>query len=252
MFQATGGHPTLLSNRISYYFDLTGPSFTIDTACSSSLVALHQACQKLRRGECSMAIVASCHLNILPDFFVTMSMSRHVTVTLYCLNWTNIFFLRLFSDAGRCYSFDDRAVSGYGRGEGAGCIILKSVEDADKAHDIIRALTANSGCNQDGKTNGITAPNGASQAKLMHAVYNGAGLGPRKTGSFEAHGTGIKVGDPIEAAALDAVFGKVRAPKRPILIDSVKSNIGHLEWASFYQTQTLSIRIRTLPSRIGT
>ena len=148
------------------------------------------------------------------------------------LNRTNIIFLRLFSDAGRSYSFEDRAVSGYGRGEGAGCIVLKSVEDANKAHDIIRALVANSGCNQDGKTQGITTPNGASQIELMDAVYDGAGLDRRETGFVEAHGTGTKIGDPVEAAALHAVFGEGRTPKQPILIGSVKSNIGHLEGAS--------------------
>jgi len=109
---------------------------------------------------------------------------------------------------------------------------LKNVEDANKAHDIIRALVANSGCNQDGKTHGITTPNGASQVELMHAVYNGAGLDPRETGFVEAHGTGTKVGDPIEAAALHAVFGEGRTAKQPILTGSVKSNIGHLEGAS--------------------
>ena len=109
---------------------------------------------------------------------------------------------------------------------------MKSVEDAKEAHDTIRALVANTGCNQDGKTHGITMPNGASQVDLMHAVYNGAGLDPRETGFVEAHGTGTKVGDPIEAAALHAVFGEGRTPKQPILVGSVKSNIGHLEGAS--------------------
>ena len=109
---------------------------------------------------------------------------------------------------------------------------MKSVEDAVKADDIIRALIANSGCNQDGKTHGITTPNGASQVELMHTVYNCAGLDPRETGFVEAHGTGTKVGDPIEAAALHAVFSEGRTRKQPILIGSVKSNIGHLEGAS--------------------
>ena len=140
--------------------------------------------------------------------------------------------LRLLSDAGRSYSFDHRAVSGYGRGEGAGCIILKNVKDAEKAGDVIRALVANSGVNQDGKTNGITTPNGTSQVELMRAVYKDAGLDPRKTGFVEAHGTGTKVGDPIEAEALHEMFCDGRTPKHPILVGSVKSNIGHLEGAS--------------------
>ena len=145
---------------------------------------------------------------------------------------TDTILLRLFSDAGRSYSFDHRAVSGYGRGEGAGCIILKNVKDAEKAGDIIRALVANSGVNQDGKTNGITTPNGTSQVELMRAVYKDAGLDPRKTGFVEAHGTGTKVGDPVEAEALHEMFCEGRTPKHPILVGSVKSNIGHLEGAS--------------------
>lgn len=145
---------------------------------------------------------------------------------------TDTIILRLFSDAGRSYSFDHRALSGYGRGEGAGCIILKNVKDAERAGDVIRALVANSGVNQDGKTNGITTPSCASQVELMRAVYKDAGLDPRQTGFVEAHGTGTKVGDPIEAEALHEIFCEGRSPKQPILVGSVKSNIGHLEGAS--------------------
>ncbi|TVY85582.1 Reducing polyketide synthase [Lachnellula suecica] len=212
-FQATGCAASLLANRISYYFDLAGPSFTVDTACSSSLTALHLACQSIRNGESSQAVVASAHLNLLPDYFILMSMSS------------------LFSDEGKSYAFDHRG-SGFGRGEGAGCVILKPLDQAIKDNDSIRAVIVGSGVNQDGRTKGITLPNGDAQVALMKSVYEKNGLNPVETGYIEAHGTGTKVGDPIEATALHGVFGEGRTAKQPLFIGSVKSNIGHLEGAS--------------------
>ncbi|KAN0092149.1 BcPKS8, polyketide synthase [Hyaloscypha variabilis] len=213
MYQATGCAQSLLSNRISYYFDFSGPSFTVDTACSSSLSALHLACQSLRSGESSQAIVASCHLNLLPDYFITMSMSS------------------LFSNEGKSFAFDERG-NGFGRGEGVGCVVLKPLEDALKANDNIRAVIVGSGMNQDGKTKGITMPSGDAQVALMKSVYQKSGLDPSETGYIEAHGTGTKVGDPIEATALREVFGEGRTKRQPLFVGSVKSNIGHLEGAS--------------------
>ncbi|KAL3425313.1 polyketide synthase [Phlyctema vagabunda] len=213
MHLATGCAAALLANRLSYYFDLSGPSATVDTACSSSLTALHLACQSLRCGESSQAIVASCHLNILPDYFITMSMSG------------------LFSDQGRSFAFDDRG-TGFGRGEGVGCVILKPLDEALKANDTIRAVIVGSGMNQDGKTKGITMPSGEAQVSLMKSIYKRSGLDPSNTGYVEAHGTGTKVGDPIEASALHEVFGEGRTSRQPLFIGSVKSNIGHLEGAS--------------------
>ncbi|RDW62499.1 hypothetical protein BP5796_10801 [Coleophoma crateriformis] len=213
MYQATGCASSLLANRLSYYFDLAGPSLTVDTACSSSLTALHMACQSLRMGESSQAIVASCHLNILPDYFITMSMSS------------------LFSNEGKSFAFDHRG-SGFGRGEGVGCVILKPLDEALKANDSIRAVIVGSGINQDGRTKGITMPSGDAQVALMKSVYEKSGLNPSDTGYIEAHGTGTKVGDPIEASALHEVFGEGRTAKKPLFIGSVKSNIGHLEGAS--------------------
>ncbi|KAJ5832327.1 hypothetical protein N7474_000638 [Penicillium riverlandense] len=213
MYSATGTALSLQANRISYYFDLTGPSVTVDTACSSSLAALHLACQSIRNGECSMAIVGGCHLNIFPEAFVSMSRAR------------------LLSESGKSYAFDHRA-SGFGRGEGAGVVILKSVEDARIAGDIIRSVVVNSGINQDGRTRGISMPNSAAQEALMRQVYKSAGISPSQTGFVEAHGTGTKVGDPLEARALQAVFGEGRTPRQPLFLGSVKSNIGHLEGAS--------------------
>ncbi|KAK2623593.1 hypothetical protein QTJ16_007147 [Diplocarpon rosae] len=211
-FQATGCAQSLLSNRLSYYFDLCGPSLTVDTACSSSLGALHLACQSLRNGESSQAIVASAHLNILPDYFIVMSMSS------------------LFSDEGKSFAFDHRG-NGFGRGEGVGCIILKPLDQALRDNDSIRAIIAGSGMNQDGRTKGITMPNGNAQVTLMKSIYAKYRLDPKDTGYVEAHGTGTKVGDPIEATALHEVFGG-RTEKQPLFIGSVKSNIGHLEGAS--------------------
>lgn len=132
------------SNRLSHFFDLRGPSLTLDTACSSSLVAIHAAVQSLRSGESSIAIAAGVHLNMLPEFWISYSMSR------------------LFGEAGRSFAFDQRG-TGYGRGEGCGMIILKSLEQALKDNDPIRAVISGSGVNQDGKTPGITMPNGIAQ-----------------------------------------------------------------------------------------
>ncbi|KAF3030660.1 t1pks [Penicillium rubens] len=213
MYASTGTAMSLQANRVSYYFDLNGPSVTVDTACSSSLSALHLACQSIRNGECSMAIVGGCHLNITPEAFIAMTRSR------------------LLSDTGRSYAFDHRG-TGFGRGEGAGCIILKSLEDAEAAGDVIRSVIINSGLNQDGRTRGIAMPNGEAQEALIRQVYEEARIDPSLTAFVEAHGTGTKVGDPLEATALNAVFGKGRTPRQPLLVGSVKSNIGHLEGTS--------------------
>ncbi|KAF2799537.1 ketoacyl-synt-domain-containing protein [Melanomma pulvis-pyrius CBS 109.77] len=213
MHQATGCAMAMQSNRISHFFDLRGPSFTVDTACSSSLVALHTACQSLRNGESSMAIAAGVHLNMLPEFWISYSMSR------------------LFGEAGRSFAFDQRG-TGYGRGEGCGMILLKRLDQAIKDNDPIRAVITGSGINQDGKTPGITTPNGSAQEALIRSVYKNGGMDPRETGYIEAHGTGTRVGDPIEVGALHNVFGEGRSKRKPLYMGSVKSNIGHLEAAA--------------------
>ncbi|KAJ5902202.1 hypothetical protein N7495_002730 [Penicillium taxi] len=213
MFSATGTAIALQSNRVSYYFDLHGPSITVDTACSASLTALHLAIQSIKNGECSIAIVGGCHLNLLPEGFVSMTRQR------------------LLGASGKSFAFDHRA-SGFGRGEGAGCIILKSFDDAVAAGDAIRSVIVNSGINQDGRTRGIAMPNGEAQESLIRAVYKQARIDPSLVGYVEAHGTGTKVGDPLEATALNAVFGEGRTARYPLLVGSVKSNIGHLEGSS--------------------
>ncbi|KAK3946793.1 hypothetical protein QBC32DRAFT_401942 [Pseudoneurospora amorphoporcata] len=210
---ASGCAYAMQSNRISHFFDLRGPSFTADTACSSSMVAMHLACQRLRTGESSSALVGGCHLNMLPEFWVSFSTCR------------------LLSDTGRSFSFDNRG-TGFGRGEGCGMIVLKPLDQAIRDNDPIRAVIAATGLNQDGKTPGITMPNGSAQEDLMRQVYGNAGLDPNLCGFVEAHGTGTRVGDPIEATAILNVLGQDRSPRNPLWIGSVKCNIGHLEGAS--------------------
>ncbi|KAH9869266.1 hypothetical protein IAQ61_006471 [Plenodomus lingam] len=213
MHQATGCAMAMQSNRISHFFDFRGPSFTVDTACSSSLVAIHTACQSLRNGESSMAVAAGVHLNMLPEFWISYSMSR------------------LFGEPGRSFAFDQRG-TGYGRGEGCGMILLKPLDQALKDNDPIRAVITGSGINQDGKTPGITMPNGLAQEELIRSVYKNGNMDPKDTGYVEAHGTGTRVGDPIEVSALQKVFGEGRTKRKPLYVGSVKSNIGHLEAAA--------------------
>lgn len=176
-----------------------------------------------------MALAAGVHLNMLPEFWISYSMSR------------------LFGEEGKSFAFDQRG-TGYGRGEGCGMVLLKPLEQAIKDNDPIRAVITGSGINQDGKTPGITMPNGDAQGKpqflryltnakdiseaLMRSVYKAGGMDPRDTGYVEAHGTGTRVGDPIEVGALHRVFGEGRTKRKPLYIGSVKSNIGHLEAAA--------------------
>ncbi|KAJ5265956.1 hypothetical protein N7524_006974 [Penicillium chrysogenum] len=214
MHQATGCAASLQSNRISYFFDLRGPSITVDTACSSSLVALHYAVQSLRSGESTEALVAGCRLSLVPDIWVSMSMSQ------------------LFNDEGKTFPFDERATSGFARGEGSGVVILKPLDAALRDKDPVRAVIVHSGVNQDGRTQGITLPNEQAQEELIRRVYREAKINPEECGFVEMHGTGTKAGDPIEAAAVHAALGQNRAPRNPLYIGSVKSNVGHLEGAS--------------------
>ncbi|KAJ3548513.1 hypothetical protein NM208_g974 [Fusarium decemcellulare] len=214
MHHATGNAVALLSNRVSYVFDLHGPSTTYDTACSSSLVALHHATLSIESGECSQAIVGGCHLNLLPDSFVGMSLSQ------------------LFNEDGVTYAFDHRGQSGFARGEGAGCVIIKPLEAAIRDGDPVRALLMSSGVNQDGRTRGITVPNGDAQRDLIRRVYEKAGLNPLDCGYAEMHGTGTKVGDPIEASAVHDALARGRSHQDSLYIGSLKTNIGHLEGAS--------------------
>ncbi|KAM0421221.1 hypothetical protein ACHAPT_010941 [Fusarium lateritium] len=210
-YTATGTGPALLSNRVSWFFNLKGPSATIDTACSSSLTALNMACQSIRSGESKTALVGGMTLILLPHFNIYMST------------------LSFLSPDNRCHSFDERA-NGYARGEGGGFLVLKSLDAALRDGDTIRAVIRATGANQDGRTPGITLPSGPRQEMLIRSTYENAGLDPAKTGFFEAHGTGTSAGDPIECSVIGSVFGSKR--EEPILVGSVKSNVGHLEGSS--------------------
>ncbi|GAB0134290.1 t1pks [Epichloe bromicola] len=211
LFDCTGNHQSIQAARISHCFNFRGPCLSIDTACSSGLHALHAAVQSLRSGEAESAIVAGCSLHLQPDDMISMSMTG------------------LFNNHGKTFSFDHRAKSGFARGEGVGCLVLKPLEQALKDNDKIRCIITNTGTNQDGKTVGLSTPSGEAQEQLMREVYERANISPRDAGFIEAHGTGTKVGDPIEAHALHRVFGDGRTKRAPLFMGSVKSNIGHVE-----------------------
>jgi acyl transferase domain-containing protein len=211
---ATGMTMTVLSNRISYLFDLRGPSVTMDTACSSSLVAFHHACQAIWNGECSLALTGGVNVMFRPEYSLTMCKGQFL------------------APDGHCKSFDERA-DGYARAEGAAIVVLKPLEAARKDGDRIYAIVRGTGVNQDGRTNGISLPNGESQAALIRSVLDQANIAAQQIGYVEAHGTGTAVGDPIEATAIGTVLGKNRPDDMlPLVIGSVKANFGHLEAAA--------------------
>jgi phthiocerol/phenolphthiocerol synthesis type-I polyketide synthase C len=206
-----GSTLSILANRVSYAFDLRGPSLVVDTACSSSLVALHHACEALRAKRIPSAIVGGVNLLLAPYPFLGFCRAS------------------MLSRRGRCFAFDARA-DGYVRGEGGAVIILKPLEDALAAGDPIRAVILGSGVNSDGRTIGLSLPGEEAQASLLRSVYGRAGIAPDDLAFIEMHGTGTPVGDPIEAAAVGRALGQSR--REPLPIGSVKSNIGHLEPAS--------------------
>jgi phthiocerol/phenolphthiocerol synthesis type-I polyketide synthase C len=213
-YSATGNTLSIASNRVSHLFDLRGPSMSVDTACSSSLVALHQAVQALQSGETEMALAGGVNLLLHPFGFVSFSKAS------------------MLSPRGRCRAFDATG-DGYVRAEGGAFVLLKPLDQALADGDTIHAVIAGSGVNSNGHSHGgISVPSATMQADLLRAVYRRAGIDPRSLAYLEAHGTGTAVGDPIEARALiDAVAGG-RPASDPLLIGSVKTNIGHLETAS--------------------
>ncbi|SPO04422.1 related to type I polyketide synthase [Cephalotrichum gorgonifer] len=209
----TGNGAAMASNRLSHFFDLRGASVTLDCGCSTALAALHLACQSIRAGEADMSIVGGVNLMLNPDMFITMSS------------------LGLLGADGRSYSFDGRA-QGYGRGEGVATLLLKPLEAALRDGDPIRAVIRETALNQDGRTPTITSPSAEAQKELIRACYQRAGLNPLHTAYVETHGTGTGAGDPVESEAIGETMGKGRPADKPLLIGSVKSNIGHLEAAS--------------------
>nr|VFJ43004.1 MAG: Acyl transferase domain-containing protein [Candidatus Kentron sp. DK] len=204
----TGNAYSVVANRLSYLWDLRGPSMAVDTACSSSLVAIHQACRSLRQGESELALAGGVNLILSPG-----------TTERY-------FASRMLSPGGRCRTFDASA-DGYVRSEGCAIIALKRLGDARRDGDRVLALIRGSAVNQDGRTNGLIAPNGLSQQAVIRAAHADAGISAREIGYVEAHGTGTPLGDPIELNALKDVLTPERSPLDTCWIGSGKTNIGH-------------------------
>lgn len=210
----TGNTMSVAANRVSYVFDLHGPSVAVDTACSSSLVALHQACDALRHGRLPMALVGGINMLLHPYSFVGFTKAS------------------MLSSYGRCRPFAAGA-DGYVRSEGGALLVLKPLQQALRDGDHVHAVIRGSGVNTDGsRKSGLTIPSGQAQAELMRRVLGEVGLAATDIDYLEAHGTGTRVGDPIEAGAIGAVYGRAREPGDPLPIGSVKSNLGHLESAS--------------------
>ncbi|MBD9358030.1 non-ribosomal peptide synthetase/type I polyketide synthase [Methylomonas albis] len=209
----TGTPLNACAGRLSYVLGLQGPCMAVDTACSSSLTAIHLACTALRAKDCDLALSGGVNLTLSPLLNITLSAAG------------------MMSADGRCKSFDD-AANGYVRGEGCGIVILKRYADALTAGDQILALIRGSGVNQDGASSGFTVPNGVAQQKLLRQTLSKARVQAHEIDYIEAHGTGTSLGDPIEAQALGEVLGQAPGRERPLLVGSVKSNIGHLESAA--------------------
>ncbi|PYH28554.1 polyketide synthase [Aspergillus neoniger CBS 115656] len=214
-FSVTGTTPSILANRISYFFDWHGPSFVLDTACSSSLVALHLAAEALHNGDCTLAVVVGSNLILSPDPFIGESQ------------------MQMLSPTGRCRMWDAHA-DGYARGEGVAALVLKRLQDAVADGDPIECVIRSTGVNSDGRTEALTLPNGEAQRDLIRSTYARAGLNPLRREDrcqfFEAHGTGTLAGDPQEAFGItSAFFDDGSPPDDVIYVGSIKSVAGHAE-----------------------
>ncbi|MGB3201699.1 MAG: SDR family NAD(P)-dependent oxidoreductase, partial [Nodosilinea sp.] len=212
-YTTTGLASTMLANRVSYLLNFQGPSLTVDTACSSSLVAVQLACQSLWQGESTLALAGGVNVMLTPS--LTIGFSK----------------LTALSPDGRCKAFD-AAANGFVRSEGAGVVVLKPLSKALAQGDRIYALIRGGAINQDGRTNGLTAPNRAAQERVLREAYRQARVPLEQVSYIEAHGTGTLLGDPIEAQALGHVFSPSHPAEQPIRLGSVKSNIGHTEAAA--------------------
>jgi acyl transferase domain-containing protein/acyl carrier protein len=232
---ATGTTASIAANRLSYVFDLQGPSMAIDTACSSSMVAFHQAVRSIQSGESAMALAGGVSLHLHPYGFIIFSKAS------------------MLSRRGRCQVFDADG-DGYVRSEGGGIFLLKDYDQAVADGDRILAVVANTAVNTDGKKSGLTVPKAAAQADLLQRAYQEANIAVDDIDYIEAHGTGTAVGDPIETAALATALGKKRSEHKPLLIGSVKSNLGHLEAASGVAGLVKAVHVlqhRMVPATVG-
>lgn len=209
----TGGSSSIIANRISYFLDIQGPSIVIDTACSSSLVAVHLACRSLSTWDCDIALVGGTNVLISPE------------------PWGGFREAGILSQTGCCHAFD-KSADGMVRGEGCGVIVLQRLSDARLEGRRILAILTGSAVNQDGKSNGIMAPNPSAQIGVLENACKSARVDPLEIGYVEAHGTGTSLGDRIAAHALGMVFGRKRPGSGPLMIGSIKPNIGHLEGAA--------------------
>jgi acyl transferase domain-containing protein len=204
---------SIAANRLSYWFDWTGPSMVVDTACSASLLSVHLASKSLRSGECRFAVAGGVNLILAPTTTVSFAQAG------------------MMAPDGRCKTFD-AAADGYVRGEGSGLVVLKRLSHAIEDGDRILALLLGSATNQDGRTNGLTAPKGVAQVAVIREALRAANLAPNQISYVEAHGTGTSLGDAVEVGALAEVLGEGRGPDEACVLSAAKSNIGHLESAA--------------------
>ncbi|EIW22196.1 beta-ketoacyl synthase N-terminal-like domain-containing protein, partial [Pelosinus fermentans] len=209
----TSNHNAVLSARLAYFLNLSGPNMAINTACSSGLVAVHQACQSIRQQECDTALAAGVNLLLTPQMFQGMSEAG------------------MLSEDGKCFAFDKRA-NGMVPAEAVAVVVLKRLSQAKADKDPIYAVIKGSGINYDGKTNGITAPSGASQTKLLKSVYDQYQINPEDLEYIVTHGTGTKLGDPIEVNALYDAFKDYTKKQGYCALTSTKTNFGHALAAS--------------------